>query len=350
VVGLGRYAVGLGIGVVVGCGAFPTFLCESDAQCLSDGVEGLCEIDGACSFPDYDCPSGRRYGALGGFAGAGQCVGEDEVASGGAGGSSSDTTSPGASSTSGTSDGSGGGAEPSTTTDGGTTDAGTSGPVSGGGGPTGGGGGSTGVEGGSTGATVTETTVTFGEGPGTDFGGVTRDTFISNQAQDINAGGHGDLHIVGGGSGTALVRFRLSDAIPQGADIQSAELYLHTGDSAAMNCMIGVYEVYEFWWEGSQDEAPGYSNWNLRDDQIPWTTPGAGSGSRSDNSMATIAGAGTDQAVTIDIPPDVVQGWVDDPGSNNGVALVTWNTCFGWFMSSEASSGSQRPRLTVTYK
>ncbi len=41
------------------CGAGPTYVCSSDAQC---GAEGMCEADGGCSFPDPDCESGRRFG------------------------------------------------------------------------------------------------------------------------------------------------------------------------------------------------------------------------------------------------------------------------------------------------
>ena len=48
-----------------------SFICTGDPSC---GVGGTCEASGFCSFPDATCPSGRRYGDLGGLN-SGQCVG-----------------------------------------------------------------------------------------------------------------------------------------------------------------------------------------------------------------------------------------------------------------------------------
>jgi hypothetical protein len=50
----------------------PSFICMTDAQCLTGGSGGRCESTHACSFPAADCPSGRRYdrSAGGGLAGA----------------------------------------------------------------------------------------------------------------------------------------------------------------------------------------------------------------------------------------------------------------------------------------
>ncbi|MCB9716696.1 MAG: LamG domain-containing protein [Myxococcales bacterium] len=64
------------VGVVVGIACAPSgaFLCESDEQCVDAGGAGVCQIDGRCSFPDDDCPSGQRYGAHSGPL-SGQCVG-----------------------------------------------------------------------------------------------------------------------------------------------------------------------------------------------------------------------------------------------------------------------------------
>jgi hypothetical protein len=56
---------------VTGCGSDVFFECAESAQC---GPDGLCEVNGACSFPDDTCESGRRYGQLGPPAIAGQCV------------------------------------------------------------------------------------------------------------------------------------------------------------------------------------------------------------------------------------------------------------------------------------
>jgi hypothetical protein len=63
-----------------GCQFGPyTFACTHDAAC---GAGGICELNGFCSFPDSTCPSGRRFGDLGGPS-AGQCVGGQPLVDGG---------------------------------------------------------------------------------------------------------------------------------------------------------------------------------------------------------------------------------------------------------------------------
>lgn len=62
------------------------FQCEDDSECTVQGVAGLCEDNGVCSFPDEECSSGRRYGQQAPAELAGVCVA-------GGGGSSSGTTS-----------------------------------------------------------------------------------------------------------------------------------------------------------------------------------------------------------------------------------------------------------------
>lgn len=63
---------------LAGCGR-GGFICSSSSECVQGEVEGLCEADGWCSFPDPDCASGARYGANSGDGLAGKCtpVGED---------------------------------------------------------------------------------------------------------------------------------------------------------------------------------------------------------------------------------------------------------------------------------
>lgn len=52
------------------CGG-EVFTCESTEQC---GADGACELTGFCSFPDEECPSGRRYGARADAGLANTCV------------------------------------------------------------------------------------------------------------------------------------------------------------------------------------------------------------------------------------------------------------------------------------
>ena len=65
--------VTVGVAFGLGCPATNYFACEEDSECANaDG--GQCEAAGACSFPDDDCDSGRRYGNGGPPHLAGDCV------------------------------------------------------------------------------------------------------------------------------------------------------------------------------------------------------------------------------------------------------------------------------------
>lgn len=61
---------------LVGCVKAEAFDCESNDQCLNqDGAQGVCEANGACSFPDDSCSaSRRRYTADATGSSASQCV------------------------------------------------------------------------------------------------------------------------------------------------------------------------------------------------------------------------------------------------------------------------------------
>lgn len=53
--------------LATGCSStLETFTCSRDVDCASDEAEGFCEDSKVCSFFDFSCPSGRRYGKLAG--------------------------------------------------------------------------------------------------------------------------------------------------------------------------------------------------------------------------------------------------------------------------------------------
>jgi hypothetical protein len=50
------------------------------------------------------------------------------------------------------------------------------------------------------------------------------------------------------------------------------------------------------------------------------------------------------------ISPSVVQGWVDNPASNNGIIIANTTNTDGFdFSSREATTSSLRPQIGVTY-
>ena len=57
----------------LGCSS-NAFECTAVSQCNGDAADALCQPTGYCSFPDEQCPSGQRYGALAGGGLANACV------------------------------------------------------------------------------------------------------------------------------------------------------------------------------------------------------------------------------------------------------------------------------------
>ncbi len=64
----------LALALVAACTPLaPEFVCASDGACVNGALQGTCEANGECSFPDGSCgANGRRYGAGGPLDG--QCV------------------------------------------------------------------------------------------------------------------------------------------------------------------------------------------------------------------------------------------------------------------------------------
>ncbi|HEV7554236.1 MAG TPA: hypothetical protein VGO00_02210 [Kofleriaceae bacterium] len=59
---------------LAGCYGGGAFHCETNDQCSGAGMQGVCQPDSFCSFPDAVCPTGQRYGTSSGPS-SGQCVG-----------------------------------------------------------------------------------------------------------------------------------------------------------------------------------------------------------------------------------------------------------------------------------
>jgi len=68
--------------IAAGCVKASDFQCAADSVCIHADVQGTCESNGYCSFPDTSCSSGKRFGALSGSS-ADQCVGAGSGSDGG---------------------------------------------------------------------------------------------------------------------------------------------------------------------------------------------------------------------------------------------------------------------------
>jgi len=69
-----RWTAGVLAAAFAGCNPFGggVYHCETSDQCNAD-VNGVCQPDGLCSYPDLDCPSGQRYGDSAGDQ-SGECA------------------------------------------------------------------------------------------------------------------------------------------------------------------------------------------------------------------------------------------------------------------------------------
>jgi len=180
-----------------------------------------------------------------------------------------------------------------------------------------------------------------------------RDVTISNQN-----GGNGltqrtgmlQPYLVGGPNGyekAALLRFN-SLNLPAGAQVTGAALTVVFHNFSTGFALRGRY-LKAAWSDGSL--ALG---WQLAAPNQPWTVPGA-KGEGSDVVLVrsflieTFAGSG-DEVKSIGLDVAVVQQWVADPATNQGLILVNQNADkLTRLYSSEASVIGRRPMLQITY-
>ncbi len=94
---------GAALTAALACTSREYFVCSEDSECRGAAAAGQCQLSGACSFPDDECPSGQRYGGAGEPSLAGECVDpatstsegpEDSSTSGAAPSSTGDPTDP----------------------------------------------------------------------------------------------------------------------------------------------------------------------------------------------------------------------------------------------------------------
>ncbi len=178
----------------------------------------------------------------------------------------------------------------------------------------------------------------------------TSDTHISQNAPTSNFGRSATLLADGddpSGSGNdlaSLIRWDLS-SIPLGSTVHTAEVKIEV-----FNVSGGVYDIYEMKRDWFETEA----TWNVYSPGNAWEAPGAsGPGDRGSSILGALT-AGSLGSYKVILNADgiaVVQGWVNTPSSNHGLIIANSSTTDGLdFRSSEYSTASQRPRLTVRYR
>lgn len=335
-----RLLVALLAVALVGCGE-AVFQCSNGSDCTG----GFCEPNGYCSFDDPACPSGRRYGEFAGDGLANTCTPVSEDGTESTTQAPTDPSTTTNASTSSSTSPSSSGLDPETTTPassstettmsvddstsetGSTTDA--SGSSS-----------STGLAG--------PFTMSFGDRDDADVQGITVDSSVMSWAETFNGGGHTDFHVAPAGGEVGLLRFDVS-ALPDDALVSEVALHLTNQDYVA-NGTIELFVVTESWIEGTADLATGVCNWNEREVDVPWTTPGVGEGSYIDEVLDSFTPDTEDEEHVLSLPPELIEQWRDAPQENHGLLLRGETLTDPVYISTrEHEEQPRRPLLVVTY-
>ena len=194
------------------------------------------------------------------------------------------------------------------------------------------------------GGPTTTTTVSFQDGvlPTSAYAG-TRDTYLDRSAPSMNYGNSTTVWVDGDDGKSALLRWK-SFTLPAGSTVTSATITLTVTDSTS-----GTYNLYALkrdWWQD-------YASWTSYGPGYSWEVPDAqGTSDREATVVGTVTAPSTGQ-VTITLNAAgiaLVQSWVDSPSTNNGIIIDNPTVTDGLaFASREASTASNRPKLTVTY-
>jgi hypothetical protein len=195
------------------------------------------------------------------------------------------------------------------------------------------------------------TTLVFQNGvtPSTAYLGA-RDTYLSEDQPDTNAGSEIDLLVDGddpGGSGldkASLMAWDVS-AIPAGSTVKSVSVIIEV-----TNPTQSAYSFQEMQRDWHESEA----TWNQYAAGTPWGIPGGMDA--TDRGMTTLgqATANATGTQTIALNNDavaLVQAWVDGTVPNYGFILSDASSGDGLdFWSSEAITPTNRPRLRVEFQ
>jgi hypothetical protein len=173
----------------------------------------------------------------------------------------------------------------------------------------------------------------------------TADTQIVENSSTANYGGATTLKVDGDnpdGSGkdvSSLLRWDLS-SVPAGSKVDSASVTVNVTNSSSQ-----TYQVYDLKrpWVGSA------ATWQQYASGSTWEVAGA-KGSLDRGSQVGSLSATTTGTRSFTLSPALVQRWLDNPASNQGIIIANATNTDGIdFYSREADDASFRPSLNVNY-
>ncbi len=174
----------------------------------------------------------------------------------------------------------------------------------------------------------------------------TADTHILENAPKKNystvtsLGVGGDEPAGTGKDKSALLKWDLS-TIPAGSKISSASVTLNV-----TNTTTQTYQAYELkrpWVESA-------ATWLLYATGKSWQTAGAKGLLDRGTTVVGSVSPSTSGNQSFALSATLVQGWVDNPASNNGIIIANATNTDGFdFSSRESTTSNLRPQLNVTY-
>lgn len=177
----------------------------------------------------------------------------------------------------------------------------------------------------------------------------TRDTTLAENEPTNNFGNASDLRVDGddpGGTGQDVATLIAWDitAIPFDALVESVTMTFNVTNPSS-----GLYNIYALTRPWQEAEA----TWDVAAANNPWNIPGAqGPGDRGTTLLGTVS-ASTIGTYATQLNPDgvaLVQGWIDGTAVNYGLIMASTSTTDGAdFTSSDTTTATNRPKLTVTY-
>ncbi len=164
----------------------------------------------------------------------------------------------------------------------------------------------------------------------------TADTWIQVNFATTNNGAETFVIADGNPFCVALLRFDLGGLA--GSTVTEVKLHVFTNfDSGAE---VQAFVVNEQWSESQ-------ATWNERASGQAWMSAGATPPSRGTTALATFTPGQADSEFTSSFDVATVQNWIDNPGSNFGLAIASVNADGPKFYSREAAAF--KPFLRITH-
>jgi hypothetical protein len=186
------------------------------------------------------------------------------------------------------------------------------------------------------------TTVSFQNGSASYNGMV--DASLRSDAPSTNYAAASTLLIDGSPDYAAVMRWDLS-SVPAGKTVTSAQLSFNVVDVSTHS-----YELYALKLPFNEAQV----TWQRASTATAWQTAGAsGANDRETTVLGTAVGSASG---TLNVALNAsgiakLQGWINSPASNHGFVMLDYSQSNGLDVSSsEASTVSLRPKLTVTYQ